>query len=130
MVNDPIGDLLTQIKNAAMAGKKSVDVPYSKMKMAVAEVMVSEGYITSAKQTGTFPNVRLALTLAYQGKTPVLTDLKRMSKPGMRWYISARRIPFVMGGMGIAILSTPEGVMSGKSAKEKGIGGELLCEVW
>ncbi len=130
MVNDPIGDLLAQVKNAAMAGKKSVDVPYSKMKIAVAEVMVAEGYLSSAKQTGKLPNARLVITLAYQGETPVLTDLKRMSKPGMRWYIGARRIPFVVGGMGVAILSTPEGVMSGKSAKEKCIGGELLCEVW
>ena len=130
MVNDPIGDLLAQIKNAMLSGKKTVELPYSKMKIAIANILVSEGYLSSAKQKGTVPNASLSLELAYQGKTPVLTDLKRISKPGMRWYVRSNQIPLVVGGMGISILSTPSGVMTGSNAKQKGIGGELLCKVW
>lgn len=130
MVTDPIGDLLIQIKNASLAGKKSVELPYSKMKEAVAKILVSEGYLTSASRKGELPKAILHVGLAYDGKTPVLTNLKRVSKPGMRWYIRGKQIPLVMGGMGISILSTPQGVMTGKNAKAKGVGGELLCEVW
>lgn len=130
MVNDPIGDLLAQIKNAAMAGKKTVNLPYSKMKMAVAKILVQEGYLTSAKLVGQLPKARLEIELAYQDKTPVLTDLNRKSKPGMRWYIGGKQIPLVLGGAGISILSTPKGVMTGKQARTQGVGGELLCEVW
>lgn len=130
MVNDPLGDLLAQIKNAAMANKKTVDLPYSKMKMAVAKVLVDEGYLLSATQEGQMPKAQLRLELSYQDKTPVLTDLKRISKPGMRLYIRANQIPLVVGGMGIAILSTPKGVMTGKTAREQRVGGELLCKIW
>lgn len=130
MVNDPIGDLLTQIKNAALVNRKTVDLPYSKMKMAVAKVLVEEGYLLSATQEGQMPKARLHLELSYQDKMPVLTDLKRISRPGMRLYIRVNQIPLVVGGMGIAILSTPKGVMTGKSAREQQVGGELLCEIW
>lgn len=130
MVNDPIGDLLTQIKNAAMAHKKSVDLPYSKMKMALSKILVDEGYLLSAKQEGQIPKARLLLELSYKDKEPVLTDLKRISRPGMRLYSGASRIPLVVGGMGIAIISTPKGLMTGKTAREQRVGGELLCEIW
>ncbi len=113
-----------------MAGKKTVDVPYSKMKHAVAKILVDEGYLVSVSREGELPKAQLHIGLAYEGKTPVLTDLKRVSKPGMRWYIRGKQIPLVMGGMGISILSTPQGIMTGKTAKTKGIGGEFLCEVW
>ncbi len=130
MVTDPIGDLLIQIKNATQANKRTVDVPYSKMKERVAKILVEEGYLRSVSQKGELPMAHLHIELAYEGKTPVVTNLKRVSRPGMRWYIRGKQIPLVMGGMGISIVSTPQGVMTGKAAKAKGIGGELLCEVW
>lgn len=130
MVNDSIGDLLIQIKNASMVGKKSLEMPYAKMKMAVAKILVDNGYLRSATVEGAHPRVKLHLELQYKNKMSTLTDVKRISKPGMRWYVGAKEIPTVLGGMGIAILSTPQGVMTGKSAKEKNLGGELLCEVW
>lgn len=130
MVNDPIGDMLAQMKNAYLAGKSVISLPYSKMKEALARILVEEGYLTTITVMGEHVNKMLELTLHYQGSMPALTDLKRRSKPGLRIYVGADAIPTVVGGMGVAILSTPQGVMTGKEAKKKHIGGELLCEVW
>jgi small subunit ribosomal protein S8 len=130
MVNDPIGDMLAQIKNAVMAGKSSVDLPYSRMKHQVAVILLKEGYLTEATKAGEVPKQRLLLKIKYEGKNAVLTDLKRKSKPGLRVYINKTEIPYVIGGMGIAIVSTSQGIMTGKDAKKRGIGGEFLCEVW
>lgn len=130
VVNDPIGDMLIRIKNAALARRKSVDLPSSKVKHAVAELLSREGYLTGVSEEKTEHGAVLKLTLAYEGNTPVLSDVKRISKPGLRWYVGRKNIPMVMGGAGISIVSTPLGVMSGKEARAKGIGGELLCEVW
>jgi len=130
MVTDPIGDMLIQIKNATMAGGRVVDLPCSKMKVAVAEILVSNGYLAHAEKIGELPKLMLRLTIAYDGKTPILTGVKRISKPGMRWYVAKSEVPRVMGGMGMAIVSTPQGVMTGDDARKKGVGGELLCEVW
>lgn len=131
MISDPIGDMLTRIRNAALARKKVVELPASKLKEAVAHILKSEGFLTSVS-TSTQGAVKstLRLEIAYSGKKPVLTGLKRVSKPGLRLYVNRKTIPVVMGGTGIAIVSTPGGVMSGKAAKQKGMGGELLCEVW
>lgn len=130
MISDPVGDMLTRIRNAALAHKKNVELPSSKLKVAVAKLLVKEGYLVSAEEeTNKYGHV-LKLTITYEGKEPLLTGIKRISKPGLRWYINKKKIPMVMGGAGISIISTPHGVMSGKDAKSKGVGGELLCEVW
>lgn len=130
MVNDPVGDMLTRIRNAAMAKNRAVDLPYSKMKQAVAKILHEQGYLTSVEKVGIAHPIILRLTLAYDGKSPVLMGIKRISKPGLRWYIGKKDVRMVMGGAGISILSTPMGVMTGKAAKAKGIGGEFICEVW
>lgn len=130
MVNDPIGDMLTRIRNAAMAQIRVVEIPYSKLKEAVGLILVQEGYLTSVEKVGVGPKTILKAVLAYSGKTPILSGVKRISKPGLRWYVGKKDIPKVLGGMGTAILSTPEGIMTGKEAQDKGTGGEVVCEVW
>lgn len=130
MVNDPIGDMLIQIKNAVMANRHTVSLPYSKLKMAVARILQNEGYIEAVKKTGDDPKARLSMTIRYEEGRAVFSDVRRKSKPGLRVYIGKHEIPTVVGGMGIAILSTPLGVMTGKDAKKRGLGGEFLCEVW
>jgi small subunit ribosomal protein S8 len=130
MVNDPIGDMIIQIKNAAMAGRQTIELPYSKMKFAVATIIAREGYITAIEKIGVAPKLTLKIALRYKNGKSVITDLKRKSKPGLRVYIGKNEIPYVIGGMGIAILSTSAGIMTGKEAKQKGFGGEFLCEIW
>ena len=130
IVNDPVGDMLTRIRNAAMARKKTVELPSSKLKVSVAKVLFDEGYLTRVETVGNKPKEILQLALAYEGKEPKLTGIKRISKPGLRWYIGKKKIRVVMGGTGMSIVSTPSGVMTGRMAMKKGIGGELLCEVW
>lgn len=130
IVNDPVGDMLTRIRNAAMARKKTIELPSSKLKVAVSKILFDQGYLTHVETVGNKPKESLHLTIAYIGKEPKLTGIKRISKPGLRWYIGKKKIRPVMGGTGTAIVSTPSGVMTGKSAIKQGIGGELLCEVW
>ena len=130
MVNDPIGDMLIQIKNAAAAGRKSLDLPYSNMKAALGEILVAEKYIESMKKTGIEPKFILHIALREVDGVPAISGVKRISKPGLRWYIDKNEIPRVFSGMGTAILSTSQGMMTGRAAKKLGIGGELLCEVW
>lgn len=130
MISDPIGDMLTRIRNAAMAHKKTVELPGSKLKAAVAALLAKEGYLTRVEESKGTHGMTLRLELAYEGKEPLLTGIKRVSKPGLRWYVNKKKIPMVQGGAGVAIISTPQGVMSGKDAKKQGVGGELLCEVW
>lgn len=130
MVNDPVGDMLAQIKNAYLARKSVVTIAHSNMKEAVAHILSEEGYLSSVTVAGETAHRIVALKLMYHGTTPALTDIKRKSKPGLRIYVRSGAIPSVVGGMGITILSTPEGIMSGKKASKKHIGGELICEVW
>ena len=130
MVNDPIGDMIIQIKNAAMAGKRVIELPHSKLKRAIAKTLVDSGYLVSVSIVGDSPKQALRLHLAYDGKTAVLTDLRRVSKPGLRLYVGRDEIPRVVGGMGVAILSTSQGIMTGSEARKRGLGGELLCEIW
>ena len=130
MVTDPIGDMLIQIKNAALAKKSSILLPYSKLKFALGQILLKEGYIGSIEKTGEDPKASLAIAIKYEDNHSVITDVSRVSKPGQRWYVGKRDIPTVVGGMGIAILSTPQGLMTGIEAKKKGIGGELLCKIW
>ena len=130
MVNDPIGDMLIQIKNAALAGKNTVELPHSQFKEALAKVLVQEGFLESVDKTGNAPKFILKLVLVYKTGASVITGVSRISKPGLRVYVDKRSIPLVVGGMGVAIVSTPLGLLTGKEAKKKGIGGELLCEIW
>ena len=130
MIHDPIGDLLARIKNASMARRHVVPMPYSRIKHEMAKILVDEGFLTTITKEGTEPKLTLTVTLKYQNGEPVLGGTKRVSKPGLRWYVDKHNIPVVIGGMGIAILSTPQGLMTGKQAKKRGIGGEVLCEVW
>lgn len=130
MVTDPIGDLLIQIKNASMAEKATVELPYSRIKMAVAQILKNEGYVGDVTKVSEGPKASMRVVLKYNGKMSAITDVKRMSKPGSRLYIQKNTIPTVVGGLGTSILSTSGGIMTGKDAKKKGIGGELLCKIW
>lgn len=121
---------MIQVKNAYLAGKTSVAVPYSKLKEAVARILAQEKYLAAVDVVGEHPKKTITMALRYDGANPAITDLKRKSKPGLRLYVGATAIPTVVGGMGIAIVSTPQGIMTGRQARKKHIGGELLCEVW
>jgi len=130
-MTDPIADMLTRIRNGVSAKHDSVLMPSSKIKVAIAKVLKDEGFIRdfSTEMEGARP--MLKIELSYTGrKEPVLSGIKRVSKPGLRVYVQKREIPRVLGGLGVAILSTPEGVMTGQNARQKSIGGEILCYVW
>ena len=131
MITDPIADMLSRIRNALVARHDFVDVPASRLKIAVAEIIKREGYIRDfeVKSQGSRRTIRIHL--AYTDKRePAITGLQRVSKPGLRVYAQRREIPRVYGGLGIAILSTPEGVLTGKEARRRSVGGEVLCYVW
>jgi small subunit ribosomal protein S8 len=135
-VTDPIADLLTRIRNAMLAGHTVVAMPSSKIKSAIAEILRDEGFIEGfevAEVEGK-PQPVLRLTLKYVGERrerhPVINGLKRISRPGRRIYAGKAEIPWVRSGMGVAILSTPKGVMTGSRARQLGVGGEVLCQVW
>lgn len=126
MMTDPIADMLTRIRNAHLALHKEVSVPRSKMKESLAAILKQEGYIEDvATEEGS-----IKLTLKYFKGKPVISGLKRVSKPGRRVYVGMHEIPKVQNGLGICILSTSRGVMDGNSAHESKVGGELLCEIW
>ena len=134
MLSDPIADLLTRIRNAILVGHASVSMPHSHIKVAVAEILKQEGYIEDVTIGDETPFKLIHIKLKYWGKRrerrPVITGLKRISKPGRRVYVNSDQIPWVMSGMGISILTTPKGVMTGQSARRQGIGGEVICYVW
>lgn len=129
-MTDPIADMIIRIKNALLARHSEVKMPFSKMKQAVASILVKEGYIqdSSVQADGIFQE--LVITLKYKGKTPVVNDVKRLSKPGRRLYAPAKQIPRALGGYGITILSTSRGLMTDKEARKQNIGGELICQIW
>ncbi len=135
-VNDPIGDMLTRLRNAVIAGHSTVALPSSKMKVEIARIMKEEGYLDSYEVVdGDAPGKKiLRLKIKYVGerraRRPVITGLVRVSKPGRRIYVKKSEIPWVLSGLGIAILSTPKGVMTGTRARQLGVGGELLCKIW
>jgi len=131
MLTDPVADMLTRIRNAVSAKHDSVTLPSSKMKVAIARVLKEEGFIRDFMVEPEGPRSLLKIELGYTGrKEPVLSGIKRVSKPGLRVYVQKREIPRVLGGLGVAILSTPEGIMTGQLARQKSIGGEVLCYVW
>ena len=127
--NDPIADMLTRIRNAQKAQRPTLEVPHSRLKESIAHLLKREGYITEVAVEGS-PRKQLKLKLKYQGKRGVIEGLRRRSSPGLREYVGARQIPRVRGGLGTAIVSTSEGLMTGVQARQKNLGGELLCFVW
>ena len=129
-MTDPVADMLTRIRNAVAAGHTRVLVPASKMKLAIARVLKDEGYIKDIEILKDNPQGTIRITLRYVDKQPVLTQLKRVSKPGLRVYTKKSLIPRVRGGLGIAILSTPRGLMTGQKAYQQNLGGEVVCYVW
>ena len=130
-ISDPIADMLTRIRNATMARHDAVLISSSRLKLAIARILKEEGFIKDFEVVRAESHKNIKLYIKYQERNqPVLTGLERVSKPGLRIYVEKKEIPRVYGGMGIAILSTPKGVMTGRQAWRQGIGGELLCYVW
>lgn len=132
MVTDNIADMLTRIRNANMVKHEIVEIPKTKMSKAIAEILKTEGYIQNFETYTENLNQYLLLSLKYDGQSRerVITKIKRVSKPGLRVYTNSKTIPVVLGGLGISILSTSKGVMTGKNAMSLGIGGEVLCYIW
>ena len=131
--NDPIADMLTRIRNANTAKHDTVEIPASKMKLAIADILQNEGYIRSYElvdAVNDFKNIRIELKYNDNKKEKVLTGLKRISKPGLRVYAGRDDLPRVLGGLGVAIISTNKGVVTDKKARELGVGGEVLAFVW
>ena len=131
-MSDPIADMLTRIRNANTAKHDTVDVPSSKMKLAIADILVDEGYIAKYDlvDDGNFKNIRITLKYGADKNEKIISGLKRISKPGLRIYADNEHLPKVLGGLGIAIVSTSQGVMTDKKARKLGIGGEVLAYIW
>ena len=132
MTSDPIADMLTRIRNANTAKHDTVDVPASKMKIAIAEILFNEGYIAKYDivEDGVFKTIHITLKYGADKSEKVISGLKRISKPGLRVYANSEDMPKVLGGLGIAIVSTNKGVITDKEARKLGVGGEVLCFVW
>ena len=135
-VNDPIADMLTRIRNSAIIGQTMVAMPSSKLKLAIADIFKAEGFIDSYQvvddENVSYPVLRIRLKYVGQRRTrkSVISGLERVSRPGRRVYTKKNEIPWVLSGIGVAILSTPKGVMTGQRARQLGVGGEVLCKVW
>ena len=131
-MSDPIADMLTRIRNANTAKHDTVDVPASKMKVAIAEILFNEGYITKYEiiEDGNFNTIRITLKYGKDKNEKIITGIKRISKPGLRVYAGKEDIPKVLGGLGIAILSTNQGIVTDKEARKLAVGGEVLAYVW
>lgn len=130
MYTDSIADMLIRIKNAFTAGHEEVVMPHSKMKAAIAEILLTEKYLKKVEVIDSEPQKQMKLSLRYEGTLPAVSGVKRVSKPGRRLYASAGQIPVTLGGYGITILSTNQGVIADKEARQKKIGGEILCQIW
>jgi small subunit ribosomal protein S8 len=130
MTSDPIADMLTRIRNAIKARHSKVDVPASKVKVEIARILREEGYILNYKVAEEGPKKIIKVYLKYQGNTkPVITSLERISRPGCRVFAGHEEIPNVLGGLGISIMTTPKGLMTGRDARKQGVGGEILCQI-
>lgn len=134
MISDPVGDMLTRVRNALMAGKATVELPSSKLKVEIARILKQEGFVEDFIVGEEKPAPIMSITLKYYGarreRKPVITHLERVSKPGRRIYKGRRDLPRVMSGIGIAIVTTPKGVMTAQEARRQHVGGEVLCYVW
>ena len=132
MVNDTIADMLTRVRNANLARHKIVQIPSTKMTKSLSAVLLEEGFIQDFEEVGDGINRQLLLSLKYKGKEgePVITALKRISRPGLRVYANRKELPRVLGGLGVAIVSTSKGVLTDNKARHQGLGGEVLCYIW
>ncbi len=129
-MTDPIADMLTRIRNAALIKAEKVDVPASRIKLEIAKILKEEGFIRAYKILKDKKQGILRLTLKYVDSDNVISGLKRVSKPGRRVYVGGKEIPRVMGGVGIAVLTTPQGILSDKACRRQNVGGEVICYVW
>ena len=131
-VNDTIADMLTRIRNSSLARHQTTEVPATKMTRNIAKVLKDEGFIAEYEEVGEGVTRHLVISLKYKGKNrqPIITALKRVSKPGLRVYSNRKELPRVLGGIGIAIISTSSGIMTDREARRTGVGGEVLCYVW
>ena len=129
-ITDPIADMLTRIRNANTQRHETVDIPSSKLKKSIAEILLEEGYIKSFEEIDDNAQGIIRITLKYVNKQKVITGLKRISKPGLRVYATKDELPKVLGGLGIALISTSKGIMTDKKARQEGVGGEVLAFVW
>ena len=130
-LTDPISDFLTRLRNACQSGRSEVMAPYSKIKFEIARILKQEGYISNYElDTNAGRHPQLKVVNKFVNRAPAITGLKRVSKPGLRKYVGATEIPRVLGGIGISILSTSKGLMSGREAKKQNVGGELLAYIW
>ena len=129
MMTDPIADMLTRIRNASLVKKKEVSIPFSKIKLAIAAILLREGYIAKVEEAKSKPAF-IILTLKYGDGFPAIQDLKRVSTPGSRRYVKKSEIKKILNGFGLAILSTPQGLLTDKEACKANVGGELICEIY
>lgn len=130
MMTDPIADMLTRIRNAAKVRKPDLTLPYSRMKLSIAQILVQEGFVAAVETRGEKVKKELRIVLKYDGRDSTIHGVSRVSTPGRRVYVGYKEIPQVRSGYGVAILSTPSGIMSGSQARKQKVGGELLCEVY
>jgi small subunit ribosomal protein S8 len=134
MMTDPVADMLTRIRNAVQAGHSSVVIPSSKLKLALVRILRDEGFVQNYDVIPDRPQAKIRIWLRYMGerrdRKPVITGLRRVSKPGRRMYVGKTEIPWVLSGTGVAILSTPKGLLTDRQARRMGVGGELVCYVW
>lgn len=129
-MTDPIADMIIRIKNALLAGRPEVRIPHSKLKVSIAKLLVDHGYIDSFEVTDVVPQPEIVVKAKYVGRTPAITEVRRISKPGRRVYATARRIPRALGGYGLTIVSTSKGLVSDREARKQNLGGEVICQIW
>jgi len=130
MMTDPISDMLTRIRNASMVGKRLIEMPSSKIKFALAKILESEGYVETVKEETDGVRKTLYINLKFDGKVPAISSVKRISKPGRRVYVKSSELSRVLSGMGLAIISTPNGLMTNGEARKRSLGGEVICEIY
>ena len=129
-MSDTIANMLTRVRNASRALIPEIELPHSKARESIAQILKREGYVSDCSVEGKVPRKTLKIKLKYQGRKAVIVGLKRISRPGLRQYVGATEVPRVLGGMGTAILSTSRGVMTGTEARKRNVGGEVICYVW
>lgn len=130
MVESPLSDILIRIKNGYLAGKKTVTVPYSKIIEKLAKILLGEGYLAKLEIVKEQSIKTLQVDLKYHSKRPAMEEVKIISKPSLKTYVKKKNIPLVLGGRGLVVISTPQGLMTGREARKKGLGGEIICEIW